>query len=193
MYWNKFNRVPHRFWFQFRGILMAPPVLFMILCRIGEVERGWVIFPIGIAVFAAGVLLRIWAQIHLHYRLKQRKVLTTTGPYVFVRNPIYIANTVLLLSLGIVSELVWFIPLMLLWCIFVYGRVVAYEEMHLFDKYGKAYADYVEQTPRWIPKVQSPKSNASLNTRPFLWPSILAELHCVLLLLPFVLKEAIFD
>jgi hypothetical protein len=129
----------------------------------------------------------------LHYRLKERKRLTTTGPYAFVRNPIYIANTILLLALCVLSELVWFMPLMLLWCIFVYRKVVAYEEVHLCEKYGDAYRDFLQQIPRWKPQFRERVPAHYGNLRAYLWPSVLAEVHCVLLLIPFALKEFMLD
>ena len=85
----------------------------------------------------------------LHYRLKMRKVLTSTGPYAWVRNPIYIANTSMLVGLTCTSEHFWFVPIMLLWCAVVYHYVVRREESHLRDKYGAHMAREVQSnSPR---------------------------------------------
>ena len=75
--------------YRFRGLLMLPPMVFVTLCTWGEVENEWVIFGVGGVVFALGVALRLWAQLHLRYRLNTRTVLTTTGPYAHVRNPMH--------------------------------------------------------------------------------------------------------
>lgn len=178
--------------YRFRGLLMVPPYVALMLVCVGETEHESVIWPIGLVVFFAGVLLRVWAQMHLHYRLRVRKVLTTTGPYSLVRNPIYIANTAILLGLAVVSELLWFVPVMLAWCAVVYALVVCREERHLLSKYGQPYADYLEAVPRWKPSLQGPHS-ARFAARPFFWASVRAELHCLMWLIPLLGKEFLLD
>jgi len=70
-----------------RGLLMVPPVVFMVLCTWKEIENDALVFGLGGIVFGMGLCLRIWSQMHLHHRLKVHKILTTTGPYVYIRNP----------------------------------------------------------------------------------------------------------
>ncbi len=174
--------------YRFRGVLMAPPYLILLLVFVGETEHHAIIWPIGLAVFATGVGIRVWAQIHLHYRLRTKKMLTTTGPYSFVRNPIYIANTLMLLGLTVISELLWFLPVMLVWCMLVYSFVVRREEAHLTEKYGQPYVDFLHGTSRWFPHVHARRLKPHL-VRQFLVPSLLVETHCLLLLLPLIGKE----
>ena len=177
--------------YRLRGPLMVPPALFMILSFYGEVEHRLVIWPLGMGFFGLGLGLRIWAQMHLHYRLRVHKVLTTTGPYAYIRNPIYLANTLLLVGLTVLSELLWFVPVMVLWAAGVYTLVIRHEEKHLLEKYGDAYAAYLRTRPRWIPR--GIRAIASVGAAPqkasFLAPSIVAELHCLLWLIPVVMKE----
>lgn len=174
--------------YKVRGLLMLPPTLFSVFVFYRETEWNAVVWPVGLAVFFLGVALRIWAQVHLHYRLKTRKVLTTTGPYFLVRNPIYIANTTMLLGLTIVSELLWFLPIMLLWCAGVYHFVVRREELHLTEKYGAPYLEFLASVPRWLPGFRRDTRDAP-SLRRFVLPSIVAELHCLLWLLPYFAKE----
>jgi protein-S-isoprenylcysteine O-methyltransferase Ste14 len=175
--------------FKCRGFLMVPPLVFAAFCTWYETENRYLTFGIGGILFACGLLLRLWSQMHLHYRLKIPKVLTVTGPYVYVRNPIYIANMIMLVAAVILAELCWLAPLMFVYCFIVYTFVVHYEESHLLDKYGQAYADYVSKTPRWIPNFHIIKSLADVNTGRFLVPSLFAEVPSLLLLLPFIIKE----
>jgi protein-S-isoprenylcysteine O-methyltransferase Ste14 len=179
---------PHNMVYRIRGILMAPPFLFFTFVFLGETERDWVIWPVGLAIFGVGVLIRVWAQVHLHYRLRVHKTLTTTGPYAYIRNPIYVANTTMLLGLTVLSELLWFLPAMLLWCMAVYALVVRREEAHLLGKYGKPYAEYLQNVPRWLPRV-SERHDTRVQGGSFLWPSVVAELHCFLWLIPLVAKD----
>jgi protein-S-isoprenylcysteine O-methyltransferase Ste14 len=178
--------------YRFRGVLMIPPCLFAAGVSFRETEWDALVWLLGVAVFLAGVGIRIWAQTHLHYRLRVHKALTTTGPYARVRNPIYIANTLMLLGLTFMSELVWFLPIMLLWCIAVYGLVIRQEEAHLLEKYGEPYAAYLRRVPRWRP-ARKHGGSAKVRTRGFLWPSVVAELHCFLWILPFIGKEILSE
>lgn len=184
--------IPYNKIYKVRGLLMAPPCLFELLVFYRQSEWDSVVWPAGLALFLAGVGIRIWAQVHLHYRLKTRKVLTTTGPYGFVRNPIYIANTLILLSLTVMSELLWFLPVKLLWCAVVYTFVVRREEAHLLDKYGTPYQAFLDGVPRWLPRWRWPTSRVRGEGR-FIVPSVIAELNCFLLLPPLLLKEFLVD
>lgn len=174
-----------------RGFLMAPAVLFALLCPWNETGYEVYIFGLGGLVFCVGWFLRVWAQMHLHYRLKVKKVLTTTGPYMYCRNPIYVGNTLLLVGLAMISELVWFVPVMLVWCMVVYSLTVCYEESHLLEKYGDAYLDYFNRVPRWIPNLGVWQNTALIHKKGFFIDSVFAELHCFLLPLPFLLKELV--
>ncbi len=175
--------------FKCRGLLMVPPLVFAAICTWHETENKFLTFGLGGALFACGMLLRLWSQMHLHYRLKIPKALTITGPYVYVRNPVYVANAIMLVAAVILAELCWFAPLMFVYCLAVYTVVVRFEESHLLNKYGQAYADYISKTPRWIPNFHVVKSAVAVDTRQFLASSLLAEAPDLLLLLPFIIKE----
>ncbi len=180
--------IPYDRIYKIRGLLMLPPCLFELFVSFRATEWDGMLWPSGLALFFVGVALRTWAQVHLHYRLRTRKVLTTTGPYAHVRNPIYIANTTMLLGLTVISGLLWFLPVMLLWCAAVYTFVVKREEAHLLDKYGAPYHDFLRSVPRWLPRVNH-AAIKGVNLKRFVAASIVAELHCLLWLLPFVAKE----
>jgi len=107
---------------------------------------------LGLFIFISGLFLRIWAQQHLHYRLKIHKRLTVTGPYSLVRNPMYIGNILICSGLTIISELLWILPITLFYNFGLYSLVIRYEEVHLIEKYGESYRKYKEKVPRWLPK-----------------------------------------
>ena len=163
----------------------------MVLCTWKEVENDVLIFGLGGAVFGAGLYLRIWSQLHIHHRLRIHKILTTTGPYVYIRNPLYVANTLLLTGAAFLSELFWFAPLMLVYCAIVYSFVVRYEEAKLSKKYGAPYMDYFNQVPRWFPRLRALQKTSSSEMCKLFGASILAEMHNLLLVIPFLIKEAL--
>lgn len=82
------------------------------------------------------------------------KTLLVTGPYRYVRNPIYLGS--LSVQLG---TILWFgsvllIPYFLLFIIAYQILIVFFEEPALHRMFGAAYDQYVKEVPRWIPRLQ---------------------------------------
>jgi len=175
--------------YRLRGFLVSLPLMIGLFSFVYETEVDWLIWPLGGSVFFLGLVLRIWSQQHLHYRLKVKKYLITAGPYSFIRNPIYIGNMLMCLGAIVTSELLWLGPITLFYCFSIYSLVVRYEEDHLLEKYGESYQRYLLEVPRWLPRTIRFR-NVDLINRYFL-TSVVAEIHCPLLLLPYVLKEFI--
>jgi len=138
--------------YRFRSLIVIIPVIVGAFLTFGEYENHYLVYGIGLPVFLLGFSLRLWAQFHLRYRICERTSLTVTGPYAFFRNPIYIANTIILTSLMLMCELVWLVPIVFLWCIILYDRVAANEEAHLVAKFGAPYEEYIGKVRRWIPR-----------------------------------------
>jgi protein-S-isoprenylcysteine O-methyltransferase Ste14 len=173
-----------------RNFGAALPLLFAFICNYGEIETyDRLLWGVGGAIFLSGMALRIWSQQHLHYRMGIHKQLTTSGPYSLLRNPLYIANTLTYVGVIICSELVWLVPITVLWAIGVYSLVIRYEETHLVGKYGNAYQKYLQEVPRWVPK-RIGRRHFGL-TNEYLKRAVWVELRCVLILLPYILKEMI--
>ncbi len=175
--------------YRFRTYLAIPPLLFALLWRQNRIEVEGLIWPVGIGLFLIGMAIRIWAQQHLHHRLKVHKHLTFTGPYQFVRNPLYIGNIIICVALTTLSELLWFIPVTLVWCLGTYSLVIRYEEARIVARYGEEARRYLSEVPRWIPKRVRFKNIKLVNE--FLGRAFLIELPCWLLLFPYILKEII--
>jgi protein-S-isoprenylcysteine O-methyltransferase Ste14 len=175
--------------YRFRGLLMSPPYIIGLFCSIYETKMHWLTWPLGIVIFLLGMMLRVWAQEHLHYRLDIKKILTTTGPYSFTRNPIYVGNMFMCLGAIITSKLLWFVPLAFLYSLSLYSLVVHHEEGHLLRKYGEPYQKYMSEVPRWLPRTMSFRNLGLINK--YLLTSVGAEIQCLLSLLPFILKEFI--
>jgi protein-S-isoprenylcysteine O-methyltransferase Ste14 len=175
--------------YRLRGYLICLPYIFALILNSFETENDWFNWPLGASIFLFGLFLRIWAQQHLHYRLKVKKILTTTGPYCFVRNPIYLGNILICLGLVVTSELLWLVPITFFYCFGIYSLVVRYEERHLTEKYGEPYRKYLLEVPRWLPKIGYFKALGIKNE--YLRASIFAEIHCLLWVIPFIFKEII--
>ena len=76
--------------------------------------------------------------------------LVTDGPFSFTRNPLYVAGTMLVLGIGLVSGIVWFLLLAFLAAFTVQKLAIEREERHLRARFGEAYLDYASRVRRWI-------------------------------------------
>jgi len=174
--------------YRLRGMLASLPILFALLYSRTDVEHELIVWPLGLAVFVAGVLGRVWSVQHLRYRLKQPMRLTVSGPYGWVRNPIYISNILMFVGLAVLSNVPWAVPITIVWFALLYAAVVREEETRLLDRYADAYAAYVGQVPRWMPRRPSKPETCS---REFLAAAIVSESPYLLLVVPFIIKELV--
>ena len=169
--------------------MVTPPLLFALVWTKGMVDHAWQVWPAGLFIFGLGLLGRVWAQQHLHFRLREvDNAFTHTGPYRWVRNPIYISNTLLCVGLTVLSQVLWMVPVTIAWCLIVYTIVIREEEERLLELYGKPYAGYLRETSRWLPRRSDKEATGASG---YLLKSLLAEAHNLLLLLPFIIKKLI--
>jgi protein-S-isoprenylcysteine O-methyltransferase Ste14 len=175
--------------FKQRGKLLVLPLIAVLFIRYGETENGPLVYGLGGAIFAVGLGLRVWSQMHLHFRLPTPMCLTLTGPYVYIRNPVYVGNVFMACGLCVGAELLWMAPIAMLWCALLYTFVVRYEEASLLERYGADYAEYLERVPRWFPKLRRSQPTVQGSALSFLAPSLRIECLTLLWWAPILLKE----
>lgn len=184
------SKLPDKFLekcYKFRNTLVAVPLIIGIFVTWGECENWLIVWLGGLILYLLGVSLRIWAQQHLRFRLRMEMKLTRSGPYSYVRNPIYIGNTLICTGIALMSELLWLVPFIIITCCFVYNFVVLHEERKLMKLYGQTYLEYLNEVPRWVPK-WGKKAQLGLVGQYF-GLSLRAEAYNLLLILPMVAKE----
>lgn len=101
---------------------------------------------IGLPIAVLGLLLRGWAAGHL----AKNERLATTGPYAYVRNPLYLGTLVVALGIVIACRS---LPLAIIFAavfLLVYFPVIELEEQHLRDIFP-AYAQYARRVRRFLP------------------------------------------
>jgi protein-S-isoprenylcysteine O-methyltransferase Ste14 len=173
----------------FRSYLLVVPVLFSFFCMYGEADPDYIVWPVGILLIVLGFGIRTWSQQHIHRRLNLPHHLTTTGPYRIIRNPLYVGNMMLVVGATFLSELIWVIPISFLWSFSVYSIIVRYEEGRLLERFGESYRGYLSRVPRWIPGIPIFWPNGVITG--YLRASLKVEVPCLLLILPYVLKELV--
>jgi hypothetical protein len=94
----------------------------------------------GAAVAIAGEAVRVWASGHLE---KGREV-TASGPYAFMRHPLYLGSTLIGIGLAIASASAIVAGLVIAYLAITLTAAVRTEEAHLTEKFGAAYPAYRE-------------------------------------------------
>jgi protein-S-isoprenylcysteine O-methyltransferase Ste14 len=144
-----------------------PPVLFVIVIAAawwlgGRQPASWpgaddlAAQAIGRAFGITGIALVAWSIITLRRANTTvmpngvSDALVTTGPYTRFRNPIYLGEVLILLSLAELTKNIWFVAAAAAFAILVTVLQILPEERHLQARFGDAYAGYRARSRRWI-------------------------------------------
>ncbi len=96
---------------------------------------------------------------------KDHHALVTRGPYRWVRHPLYATALTMFFAIGFMAAN-WFILLVaLIALILIRLVVVPLEERELLRKFGGAYAEYMRQTGRLLPRLAARGNPAVRSTR----------------------------
>jgi hypothetical protein len=102
----------------------------------------------GATVTGVGLLLRGWAA----GTIRKDEVLTTSGPYAFLRHPLYVGS--FLIGIGLSAgggHWIWPAAVIVYFAV-VYQPTVAAERERLTRLFGARYLEYVEQVPALVPR-----------------------------------------
>lgn len=104
---------------------------------------------VGAGLGLLGLLIRGWAAGTIH---KERD-LTTSGPYAYTRNPLYVGSFFLGLGVTVAGGHWLFVVLFLLFYVGVYGRTMAGEAELLTELFGDRYRHYARRVPALLPRL----------------------------------------
>lgn len=128
------------------------------------VEGARILLMLAILPMLGGVALRIWASSYVHARTVLTRTadndrLVTTGPFRFVRNPLYLGN--LLILVGFIPIATPMGALLMFVTAFLAMRLAALrEERALGISFGKRYIAYAAVVPRWFPRLNRLRSGS---------------------------------
>jgi protein-S-isoprenylcysteine O-methyltransferase Ste14 len=121
--------------------------------------RGGAAAVFGAVLIGCGLAVFVWC--HLDFIRKGRgtpnpldppKVLVARGPYRWVRNPMYVCATLILLGEALILRSPTFLLYALLVLVSFHLFVTFYEEPALRRRFGAPYEDYCRTVPRWLPR-----------------------------------------
>jgi protein-S-isoprenylcysteine O-methyltransferase Ste14 len=110
---------------------------------------GWLIVGVALAMDIAAMRAMASAKTTIMPH-RGSDHLVTGGPFAFTRNPIYLGNTMLMIGIGLIAGIVWFILLAPVAAFVTQKLAIEREERHLEARFGKKYRDYTKKVRRWI-------------------------------------------
>jgi len=110
-------------------------------------------------LFLSGLVLFWWSHASLgsnwsnKLELREDHKLITSGPYRFIRHPMYLYFYIYVLSLGLLSSnILILVSGFMTWTLLYVVRVPDEEKM-MIDEFGEQYKQYMKETGRIIPKI----------------------------------------
>jgi len=119
-------------------------------------KLGTAWFYIGLLVYLFGMIFTIVAGTNLMNTPVDRPA--TKGLYRISRNPIYLGTNLIFFGIGIACAS-WLVLLLIAVSIILQNISVGAEERWCLEKYGDAYREYLNSTPKWIGIPKSEKKD----------------------------------
>jgi len=155
------------FFFKYRNWLFI--ILYLLLFvpsppLFGERSLGehYYLVPIivGLLITVSGQLIR-GATIGLAYIIrggKEGKVyaeeLVTNGIFSHCRNPLYVGNILMLFGVGVLSNSLLYVLVIMPLFLLIYQSIVLAEENFLRNKFGESFNAYCTRVNRWVPSLK---------------------------------------
>ncbi len=132
-------------------------IAFIILLTILGAPTNADLYFIGAAFATLGIAVRFWASGHV----KKDKVLATTGPYAYVRHPLYVGNHLITFGFCLASGLWWSFLVWIALGIFYYPQTIAHEDRLLARLFPGDWEAWSKETRALIPRFRPYRSGQS--------------------------------
>jgi protein-S-isoprenylcysteine O-methyltransferase Ste14 len=145
-----------------------PPIIYLSAAVVGVLAQQFVPLPwvdagfamvlqiLGAAIAIAALSLDVatFSTFRKHKTTvlpnKAATNLITTGPFAWSRNPIYVANTALVVGAGLYFGNPWLAGLAFVAAVITQKLAIEREEKHLAAKFGNAWQGYAKRVRRWL-------------------------------------------
>jgi protein-S-isoprenylcysteine O-methyltransferase Ste14 len=133
------------------------PIPFLVLGLVFGVPTAMSLVA-GALVAAAGEAIRFWGVGHATSETRTTagvggSRLVVSGPFAYVRNPLYLGNILMYTGLGVMANVPWLIVATLVWFVFQYAMIVSREEEYLAATFVEDYARYRASVRRFVPRL----------------------------------------
>ncbi len=110
-------------------------------------QPTWLTLTVGFAVVALGLAIRAAASGHI----RKDRELTTTGPYAYTRNPLYLGSLLMGLGFAIASRRLGVLGWLIVRGVAIYWPLVRAEERYLRANFA-GFDEYARRVPRLLPR-----------------------------------------
>jgi len=149
-------------WFASHRIIATIPVA-VLLIVLADPDK--MLLSIGGTLVIIGETGRIWASGYID----KNRELATAGPYAYTRNPLYVANLLLLSGFCIMAGNLWVSVLALLAFAMIYRPVIREEAEYMDQLFGKTYQQWSNKVPLFFPRLTPAPHTAGS----FLWTLVI--------------------
>jgi protein-S-isoprenylcysteine O-methyltransferase Ste14 len=147
--------------FEYRSYTPVPFILVMLFFAYPNI---WSLI-IGFIIALKGELIRLWGVSWAGSETRTTgrvggTFLIVSGPFAYLRNPLYLGNILMYTGLGIMSFALfpWLQIAGVIFFSVQYYMIVKVEEKYLEETFGKEYEDYQKNVPRFIPRITKYKA-----------------------------------
>jgi protein-S-isoprenylcysteine O-methyltransferase Ste14 len=108
-------------------------------------------FLTGLGVCFLGLLIRTWSAGHL----RKEKELAISGPYRYTRNPLYLGNFVIGISVAFASRSWWVLGYFAAYFLLFYPLAIKKEMKRMKELFPDEYDEYKKKAPIFFPTWKS--------------------------------------
>jgi protein-S-isoprenylcysteine O-methyltransferase Ste14 len=125
---------------------------------------SWKSIAVGTLIAIPGIWLRAFASGHV----RKNEELTTTGPYAYTRNPLYLGSLIMAIGFALAARSVWVLVLIVLIFLAIYLPVIRGEEVFLRSTFP-TFDEYARNVPRLLPRVRAFSQAPGGFSHPLYW------------------------
>jgi protein-S-isoprenylcysteine O-methyltransferase Ste14 len=125
---------------------------------------NWISLIVGAIVTLPGILLRALASGHV----KKNQELTTSGPYAYTRNPLYLGSLIMAIGFAIAARSIWVLLVMVVMFAAIFLPVIRAEETFLRSAFPN-FDKYAQNVPRLLPRLTPFGGGDGAFSRPLYW------------------------
>jgi len=118
-------------------------VLYLWLAR-----PSWRFLTLGLVLILPGLLMRALASGHV----RKNEALTTSGPYAYTRNPLYLGSLVIGIGFAVAARSWWVGVLLVVMFFAIYVPVIRGEEKFLRERFPE-FDEYARRVPQMLPRL----------------------------------------
>ncbi len=127
----------------------------LLLALVAYAQPSPASFAVGLVPILLGETLRLWATGHLH----KNDALTLSGPYAYLRNPLYLGTMLIGLGFALIAASSLAYGVLAIFLLGYFGYYMPYkdriESARLEALYGDAYRRYAVAVPSLLPRLHA--------------------------------------